>query len=87
MVWVCHIHRGFQEGRLGLGGGMECVELATCPGLAAKEDSGQDGVERRTLPARLLRETDLVKFEISSQCGMAQKPPRLNSVLLEVLSS
>ena len=26
-------------------------------------------------------------FEISSQCGMAQKPPRLNSALLEVLSS
>ena len=62
MGWVCHVHRGFQEGRSGLRGGMECVELATCPRLAAKEDSGRDGMERGTLPARLLRETDLVKL-------------------------
>ena len=63
MGWVCHVHRRFQEGRSGQG--RVAWNVWSWPpdwDWTAQEDSGKDGVERGTLPARLLRETDLVKL-------------------------
>lgn len=79
---VCHFHRGWQG--CWSGGQAVCGSWPPHPRLAAMENSGRDRTEGgKHFRPDFWGRWPWWSFEMSSQCDMAQKPPKLKSVLLQ----